>query len=229
MTNRNRLSTKCEAILSHYTYNYLNILPKSPDSRIVDLGCSEGIALEWLLSHGYKNIVGIDSDQGAINIAKKRLNGNMDINQIIFIDALSYLQKCKDNSIDMIMMLNVIEHFSKATILEIILEIKRTLKPKGYFLAQTGNWENPLNIGLFTRDFTHQVMYTKNSLKQLMMLSGFSATKIQLKPVRYKTSLHNLPLQVLAPFTGWLLKMLALSMRIHIHETSPLIYCLAKK
>lgn len=145
------------------------------------------------------------------------------------MDALSYLKGCEDNSIEMILMLNVIEHIPKDVILEMMAEIRRTLKQDGYFLAQTGNWENPFNIGLFTRDFTHQVMYTKNSLRQLMLMTGFLEGDVILNAVRYKTTLRNLPFQILGTFAGLLVKGFALCMRMYIRETSPLIYCLVKK
>jgi len=195
---------------------------------IIDLGCSEGMALDWLVGLGYENIIGVDSDSVAIEIARKKLASKLNANHIICDDALSYLQACEDSSADMICMFNVIEHIPKAVILKMMVEIKRVLKHQGVFLAQTGNWENPFNIGLFTRDFTHEVMYTQNSLRQLMLMSGFPKPGVELGGVRYKTTAHNFPLQIIAPISSWLLKAFALSMRMHIRETSALIYCLVK-
>jgi 2-polyprenyl-3-methyl-5-hydroxy-6-metoxy-1,4-benzoquinol methylase len=212
-----------------YTFNYAELLPTSIDARIVDLGCSEGISMHWLVQQGYQNVVGIDSDEYAIGIAKSYLADKVNDEALLAVDALEYLKKCDDSSIDMILMFNVIEHIPKQIILEVMAEIQRVLKEGGSFLAQTGNWENPFNIGLFTRDFTHEVMYTQNSLKQLMVMSGFQIQAIHLGVVRYKTTLRNFPLQVFSPIFGKILKIVALVMRIHIRETSPLIYCLVKK
>ncbi len=212
-----------------YTYNYLALLPESRDAVIVDLGCSEGISLEWLLMNGYRNVVGVDSDSVAIKHAEKRLGGKLNEGRIIFGDAYSYLEKCEDASIDMVVMFNVIEHIPKDVIPKMVYQIHRVLKKGGGFLAQTGNWENPFNIGLFTRDFTHHVMYTKNSMRQLMVLSGFHKTSVLVMPLSYKLTIRNAPLFILAPFCGWLLKAFAACMRMRIQETSPLIYCFAKK
>jgi len=212
-----------------YSYNYLNFLPKSHNAKIVDLGCSEGISLEWLLLNGYQNIVGVDSDEFAIELCRKKFNSKLSDKHIVCFDALSYLKNCEDESVDMVLMLNVIEHIPKETILEIMSEIRRTLKCDGCFLAQTGNWENPFNIGLFTRDFTHQVMYTMNSLRQLMIMSNFDEDEIILKAVRYKLTWRNFPLQISSVFSSWLVKIFSLSMRIHIREMAPIIFCLVRK
>lgn len=74
-TRRSRVDiTGISAAQKSYTYNYLYLLPQSRDRKIVDLGCSEGISLEWLLINGYQNIVGVDSDKVAIDLAKRSLN-----------------------------------------------------------------------------------------------------------------------------------------------------------
>lgn len=228
-TQRHKInSAGISAAQRSYTFNYLSLLPSSRDARIVDLGCSEGISLEWLVTHGYKNIIGVDSDPIGTKVAKEKLKAKLDEDRIICMDALAYMKECEDSSVDMVAMFNVIEHIPKNIILDMMVEIKRVLKEGGQFLAQTGNWENPFNTGLFTRDFTHEVMYTKSSLRQLMVMSGFPVQNIKLGAIRYKTTARNLPLQILAPVSGWLLKALALSMRIHISETAPIIYCYAK-
>ena len=212
-----------------YSHNYSSLLPKSKDAKILDIGCSEGISLDWFVNNGYLNVTGIDTDEFAIQFAQENLRGKLEDEQIICADAFSYLKKCENDSIDMIVMFNVIEHIPADIIVHMVPEIHRVLKKGGGFFAQTGNWENPFNIGLFSRDITHRVMYTKNSLRQLMLMSGFSVKNIKLSPVQYKTTLRNFPLQISSPIAGFIVKMFALSMRMHINETSPLIYSFAKK
>jgi len=229
-TRRVQVDDKAKlATQQSYNYNYSSMLPESCNANILDIGCSEGVSLEWFVSNGYLNVTGIDTDEFAIQFAQERLRGKLDGSQIICADAFSYLKKCDDDSLDMIVMFNVIEHIPVDVIVQLVPEIYRVLRKEGVFFAQTGNWENPFNIGLFTRDITHRVMYTKNSLRQLLLMSGFSVNKIKLSPVRYKTTLRNFPLQISSPIAGFIVKMIAMSMRIHINETSPLIYSVAKK
>jgi SAM-dependent methyltransferase len=229
-TNRQRSSEKDNSeTKNNYTYNYLKLLPKNKNASIVELGCSEGFGLQWLIDYGYTNIFGVDSDDYAIDVAKAALRTKTDEARILCSDALTYLTNCESESLDCVIMFNVIEHIPRESVIQILKEIHRTLKTNGCFIAQTGNWENPFNIGLFTRDFTHRVMYTKNSLKQVAIFSGFSPDKIIVCPVKYKTTLRNFPIQILSPIAGFAVKILARCMRSHIRETAALIYCHVRK
>ena len=88
------------------------------------------------------------------------------------------------------------------------------LKPGGIFIAQTGNFENPFNYGLFADDFTHSIPFTEKSLRQVMLMCGFRSGNIQVLPVKYKTTLTNWPFQISGPVVSFLLKAIALSMRM---------------
>lgn len=212
-----------------YSHNYSRFLPTEKQAKIVELGCSEGVALEWLFTQGFKNIVGIDSDKVAISLARERLQGSLTEKSILCLDALTYLKGCKEQSIEIVIMFNIIEHIPKAVLLEMIPQIRRVLKDGGMFLVQTGNMENPFNIGLFSRDFTHEIMFTKNSLRQLMIMSGFSKNNIHIDSVSYKTTLRNLPYKILSPLGSLLVQGVARSMRMNIRETASLIYCCVRK
>lgn len=229
-TSRARLNDKDSSeTKKNYTYNYLKLLPENNEASIAELGCSEGFGLQWLLECGYNNIFGVDSDDYAVDVARKRLGATLDENRILCRDALTYLTSCPSDSLDCVIMFNVIEHIPRDAIIPILKEIKRTLKTGGGFIAQTGNWENPFNIGLFTRDFTHRVMYTQNSLKQVMLMSGFTTDHIRVGSVAYKTTLRNFPVQIISPIMGGIVKFVARCMRAHIKETSTLIFCHARK
>ncbi len=229
-TGRDRTGQAGELVAKDsYTYNYKQFLPQSKDMRVVDLGCSEGISLEWLAELGYSNVVGVDDDCIAIKYARDRLAGRVETARILNGDVLEFARECPNDSVDMYIMFNVIEHIKKDILLILIPELYRSLKPGGVFLAQTGNLENPFNLGLFSRDFTHEVLFTKSSLLQLMIMSGFDGSKVIVQGVKYKTTIKNVPLQITAPIIGLLVKGLALCMRINIRETSPLIFCHATK
>ena len=126
-------------------------------------------------------------------------------------------------------MFNVVEHLEKPVLLNVLAQVRRSLRPDGIFMAQTGNIENPFNLGLFARDFTHQIPFASNSLRQALLMGGFDAGAVEVKPVRYKTTVRNWPLRIAEHLAGWSLKKAALAMRIEIRETSSLIYCAARK
>jgi len=229
-TNRHKLTPKdWHKAQSSYDFNYSNLLPHSKDAPIVDLGCSEGIALQWLVSMGYKNVKGVDSDNIAIGHARNLLKDYVSKDHIISEDILDFVGSQKDGSIEMFLMFNAIEHLSKSYLLKLIPEIKRVLKAGGSFLVQTGNIENPFNFGLFARDFTHEIPFTKNSLKQLMTIGGFPSENVWVQPLTYKTTIINFLLQFSSHLFSYVIKALAFFMRMRISETSPIIFCIAEK
>lgn len=229
-TDRQRITQESrDAVREQYSHNYTTLLPRERDAHILDLGCSEGIALEWLMDNGYNNVVGVDSDQVAIAQARERLGGKLSSGQVVCADIKEYLENQEDNSVDRIFMFNVIEHLEKPILLNVLAEVRRSLRPDGTFVAQTGNIENPFNLGLFARDFTHQIPFASNSLRQALLMSRFEAGAVEVRPVRYRTTVRNWPLRVAEHLAGWALKKAALTMRIEIRETSALIYCVARK
>ncbi len=229
-TNRWRITAASrERAKRLYNHNYSEFLPHDRGARILDLGCSEGIAIEWLLENGYGDVFGVDSDEVAIQEAREMLENQTITAQVDCADMREYLKLQESSSVDTVIMLNVIEHLEKPYLMESLAEIRRLLKPGGAFLAQTGNMENPFNFGLFARDFTHQIPFTVNSLRQALIMSGFEVKSVNIRTVRFETTLRNFPLQIASPVAGWIVKQVAASMRMKIQETEPLIYCVARK
>ncbi|MBA3015415.1 MAG: class I SAM-dependent methyltransferase [Proteobacteria bacterium] len=218
-----------EAAIGSYRYNYTKYLPASKDSLIVDLGCSDGISLQWLAGEGYRNVVGVDSDEVAIAKAGEWIGQGIPQVRLYAMDIVDFVKGLEVGSVDVFLMMNVIEHINKKTLLALIEAIREKLRPEGILIAQTGNIENPMNFGLFARDFTHEIPFTANSLRQLMNLCGFDHAGVHVNPLRYRLTVKNCPLWVSSKVCGISLKLFALAMRIRIDITSPMMYCLAKK
>jgi len=229
-TNRQRFSERdVDRVQVLYRLNYAPVLPADRDAVIVDLGCSEGIALEWLADLGYKNLLAVDSDQVAVSIARERLERYIDTENICTGDILHYIQGLPSNSAQIILMNDVIEHLDSDYLELLIPDILRVLKSGGSFIAKTGNMENPFNLALFARDFTHKIFFTTNSLKQLMIMSGFLPNMIDVQPVKFPVTAKNWPVHVSSAVVGRIIKIVARSMFIRIHHTHPLIFCKADK
>lgn len=102
----------------------LNILEKEPkDSKILDIGCGEGVFIEELVSRGFKNIKGIDLNYSS-GLVKR---GN--------ILATSFLEK----HFDVILLLDVIEHLAFEDQERALREIKRILKDDGKLIISIPN------------------------------------------------------------------------------------------
>jgi SAM-dependent methyltransferase len=94
----------------------------SKDSRIVDLGCGEGVLVESLRQRGY-DIRGIDLCY-----------------QSDFVERGDITQTgLAANSVDLVLCLDVIEHLSFADQEQAVREIRRILKPGGMLVATIPN------------------------------------------------------------------------------------------
>lgn len=216
--------------LEFYHLNYKDHLPQK-NKLVIDLGCSVGIFLEYLAKEGFSNIIGVDGDADALNVCRERL-GKYDVKQlnIIQADIFEYLNSLSDGSVACIAMTGVIEHFPKEELISVFKEINRVLENGGILIAMTGNIENPLNLGLFLRDFTHHIGFTVSSLFNALVICGFCRNNIIVKPAKFSTGTIKQKIGAVSfVLASCLLKLFASAMRMHINETCKLIYCVAKK
>jgi len=229
-TGRKRLVQRdLRRVKRWYMYNYSRILPPSKTALIVDLGCSDGLAMEWLAELGYQNLYGIDSDEVAIVVARNSLRERVPADHFVVADLLEFIYSCDEDSVQLFLMNDIIEHLSKEYLLTLIPEIHRVLSPGGTLVVKTGNMENPFNLGLFARDFTHEILFATSSLRQLMIRCGFDPTRIETGGIGYPTTIRNWPLKLSTFLAGWAIKGIARAMNLRIQETSSLIYCFARK
>lgn len=143
-------------------------IPQNRDARCLDLGCGCGEVLYLLEGLGFQSTVGVDLCQEEVNQAKAHVKGNL-----ICEDVLNYLRQCSSASVDFITALNLLEHLSKDTLLAVLTEAKRVLRPGGALVAMVPNAISP--FGGLTRhwDITHEWAFAPNNFQQLASLTGF--------------------------------------------------------
>jgi ubiquinone/menaquinone biosynthesis C-methylase UbiE len=107
-------------------------------TKILDVGCGRGdIAL--YLAENAGEVVGIDYSEDAVKLANSIKNNfplsiSKKVNfKIMNIKKLSY----PDNSFDLVVCIDVLEHLYKAEVEKAMLEIKRVLKKDGILFLQT--------------------------------------------------------------------------------------------
>jgi SAM-dependent methyltransferase len=143
--------------------------PQDRKARILDLGCGHGTLLHFCRLEGYDQVSGVDrSPQQA---AKARELGIEGVQQG---DLMTTLHALPDASQDVVIAFDVIEHFSKEELLPFIDEVRRVLRPGGRWLIHVPNGESPFFGRIRYGDFTHENIFTRNSLAQVLMASGFT-------------------------------------------------------
>jgi 2-polyprenyl-3-methyl-5-hydroxy-6-metoxy-1,4-benzoquinol methylase len=176
----------------------LEVLPLLTDKNIaiLDIGCGIGTLLQVLLKHGYSNAFGIDISAEQVEIAKKS-----GVQNIIEADIFSYLKNTHSNY-DVVIGMDIIEHFNRPHLLDLLQLIKTSLKPNGLIIFRTPNADAPLNGTLYNGDITHETFLNPSSAHQLMLSAGFKAVSI--KPSSLK--LMSLPKEILRKITFTMLK-----------------------
>lgn len=142
--------------------------PPDLKAKIVELGCGCGSLLYFSKKAGYQNLLGCDVSREQIDLSKK-----LGLTEIVMQDAMSAICLYEDQSIDVVISFDVIEHMTKTESLTLSREVFRVLKPNGKWIVHTVNAESPFFGRIRYGDFTHEIAFTKESIKQLFSVAGF--------------------------------------------------------
>ena len=142
-------------------------LSKDLNAKIIELGCSTGQVIAWLHSLGFSNASGIDIDKSAIKQGLK--SGVKNIEQC---DLLFFLQNYQHADVDLFILRDVAEHFSKDQLENVMSLMIQKLKIGGKIFIKTLNAQSPVANFMLHGDWTHQILFTKDSLAQLANMSG---------------------------------------------------------
>lgn len=146
---------------------YASSLPQDKSARIIEIGCGNSGFVYYLKKMGYENSYGIDISSEQIRIAKK-----LGIKDVECVDIVNFLTD-KKNCYDVIVARDIIEHFTKDEILEVLRLIFSSLKKGGRVIIQTPNGESPFGSRYRYWDFTHEISFTRNSLSHILRAVGF--------------------------------------------------------
>jgi SAM-dependent methyltransferase len=146
-----------------------NHFPEDKETAILDLGCGAG-ALEYFASRrGYANMVGIDRSPQQVAAAR-----SMGLTGVREGELLAVLESLPGESQGLVVAFDVLEHFRKDEALELMDQVNRVLVPGGKVIIHTPNGSSPFSGRAGHRDFTHETIFTQESLGQLLAASGFS-------------------------------------------------------
>jgi len=119
---------------------------------------------------GFRHTAGVDLCEEELAQARPYVRG-----QLTHADVVEYLRQSKSASVDFVTALNFLEHLSKDTLLTVVNEIRRVLRPGGTLVAMVPNAISP--FGGLTRhwDITHEWAFVPNNFCQLAALTGFNS------------------------------------------------------
>jgi len=122
--------------------------------------------LTYLLGQGFVNVMGIDISDEQIDIARRAgLPAQTE-------DAFAFLENTSQ-MFDAIIAIDFLEHFTKLEARNLMLLAASRMHAGGVLITQTPNGACLMPGQVIYGDLTHCTIYTDQSLRQLMLHSGF--------------------------------------------------------
>jgi len=149
-------------------------LNPNKDIKILDIGCGWGVFLKACSKYGYENLSGVDSTEKCVNFARN----NLKIKDVFCGEIGCYLKSLPDKSQDVITAFDVMEHFERDEILDVLSLIYKKLNKNGIFIMQVPNAGSLSGLYIFYSDITHSMPFTDLLIDELFGLVGFKNLKI---------------------------------------------------
>ena len=93
---------------------------------------------------------------------------------------------------DLIFGMDIIEHFTKNELVELLSLIKNKLNPGGKAIFRTPNLDAPLTTVFANGDFTHENYMNASSAQQVCLACGFNAVQVVESSVKIQNPLKEL-------------------------------------
>lgn len=165
--------------LDYIQYNFGSIIRKlksRKDISVLEVGPGLGEFVKYLNSVGVKDIDVIDSDRNVLKNLKTKFN----ISTSYFSDNVISV-KNKLRKYDLIVLIQVLEHISPKVYFSVVKTLFLKLKKKGIILIVVPNANNPLGSVERYGDLQHQMAFTSQSLKDLVMGSGIANYNLEIR------------------------------------------------
>ena len=146
--------------------------PADRSAAVLDLGCGHGALLHFAREAGYTNLRGVDGSPEQVAAARR-----LGIEGVEEGDLRDALAAQPDVSLDVVIAFDVIEHFTRDELLPFVDEVRRVLKPGGRWIIHVPNGESPFGGRMRYWDLTHELAFTRTSLAQLLLASGFAEVR----------------------------------------------------
>jgi len=150
-----------------YKKEIIPLLPLNKNSTVLDVGCGYGSLLILLERLGYNNVQGIDISHEQLQIAK-----SLGLENTECANAIEFL-KDKQDTFDVIVGIDIVEHFSKPELMEFLNLVNLALKENGLAIFRTPNGDAPFGSTYYLGDFTHELVLNAFSAEQIILASGF--------------------------------------------------------
>lgn len=154
--------------LRQFDREFLIPAAADPAMSVLEIGCGTGIFLRYLKARGFTDVTGLDSDAGLAPVLD-----DLDGFAIHLTDGASFLAGCPDARYDRVALFDVAEHLSPAKLKDLMLAVRRVLKPGGRVVLRSPNCASPWGLKMQFDSFDHVTPITAGRLRELAAATGF--------------------------------------------------------
>lgn len=144
------------------------VAERDKDELVVDLGCGAGELLLTLKRLGFKNLTGCDLSAEQVLVAQTLFPTVKEQNLFAFLESYA------DGEIGIITLFDVLEHLTRQQALDLLVIVRRKLKPNGRFIVHMPNGLSPFVGHVYWGDITHEWCLTPQSAEVLCRVSGLT-------------------------------------------------------
>jgi 2-polyprenyl-3-methyl-5-hydroxy-6-metoxy-1,4-benzoquinol methylase len=153
-------------------------LPLREPLQVLDVGCGPGEMWEHLVRLGSRwSYTGMDSSSESVDRLRSRAQGHAQFKAALHVTA--YPSPVAEGSMDVVLLIEVVEHLADGALDAVLSEVVRVLKPGGLLLVSTPNEENlPAGMrfcpecGAIFHQWQHVRSWSADSLAARMGRSG---------------------------------------------------------
>ncbi len=142
-------------------------VPADRSIRMADLGCGHGALVFCLKALGYKNVEGVDVSSEQVALAHRL--GAEEVRQGDLIEFM----RTRSMTYDVLFLMDVLEHLSKQEVLDLLDLVRAALKDGGRAIIHVPNAEGIFGMRVRYGDFTHELCFTPQSIKQVLLACKF--------------------------------------------------------
>jgi SAM-dependent methyltransferase len=148
-------------------------IPQDKNIRIADLGCGYGSFLKVLQEQGYRNSFGVDISPQQVELA-----ASLGVKGVSQGGVFDFLRDLPDSSLDVVIVIDILEHLTLDELFLIGDEMHRVLVPRGICVMHVPNGEGLFGLRIRYGDLTHERTFTAKSIDQFAGVVGLEVRSI---------------------------------------------------
>lgn len=208
-----------EAWIKQYEDNYSQYLKDG--IKVLEVGPGIGSFYFFLTKVITKfRYYGIDISEENCKICEER-----GVKNVMNADIINFLLSSSGDKFDLIVANDVLEHFKKEEAIRLVKLFYERLDENGIVIARVPNADYFLSNYHRYHDFTHEIIFTEESLSHLFSLGNFRNIEIRAFKIKPKSLIRKILRPLLIKFH----ELLILILEGEIHKNEMNLYIVAKK